>query len=362
MYIKTSLLFFFISTFVFAQSQSIALEAANWEFLPQAKHEFKTVEGKKALWLNGTAFVKDSDFGDGVLTVDILATDKRSFAGIVFHQQDGFFEEVYLRLHKSKQVDALQYTPKYHHESNWQLYPEHQAQVAYLDSGWNRLQITIRGNTAQVSVNGSQVLVVPHLKTGLTRGRIGLFGLFGATFTQFTMENTMASAWEVTPAVTDPLLVSDWALSDAFVYDDSEDLHKWLQKEPKQRVKTEASGLLPVSKYVAKSSSGSFDRNREDVVVASIKIESDGQQTQWLDFDYSDKVRVFLNGTEIYRGSESFRTLNPQFMGHLGKGQRQIPLALKKGENNLQVVLIEKANGWGLRAAFKNAQGIRWQP
>ncbi len=119
----------------FLQAQEtvqIPLEENQWEFPARTKHEFKKVDGKKALWVNGIAFVRDLEFTDGSLEVKILATDKRSFGGLIFRKDGGFYEEVYLRLHTSKQVDALQYTPKFKRESNWQLAPRQQAQKRYL--------------------------------------------------------------------------------------------------------------------------------------------------------------------------------------------------------------------------------------
>ena len=115
----------------FSQIKFIDVPMTKEQWDVPAKASFEALEGRKTLNLNGKAYVKNIDFSDGSIQVDVYANSKRSFAGIVFRKQNHFMEEIYMRLHKSRQVDAVQYTPVFNGESNWQLYREYQANVEF---------------------------------------------------------------------------------------------------------------------------------------------------------------------------------------------------------------------------------------
>ncbi len=69
--------------------------------------------GRKAL--AGSAALKEVDFTDGVIEVDIAMDGRRCFPGIVFRaESDADTEIFYLRPHRSKNYShALQYTPRF---------------------------------------------------------------------------------------------------------------------------------------------------------------------------------------------------------------------------------------------------------
>lgn len=97
---------------------------------------FERFDNRETIVLEGGRIsVNNETFTNGIIEVDVYANSKRSFAGITFRKQKENMEEVYMRMHKSRQVDAVQYTPIFNNESNWQLYREYQAQVVFKTKG-----------------------------------------------------------------------------------------------------------------------------------------------------------------------------------------------------------------------------------
>nr|WP_297785817.1 family 16 glycoside hydrolase [uncultured Allomuricauda sp.] len=331
-------------------SQTISLQKEYWTTAQGSEISFETFDGRQTMILNGTAFANGFEFSNGVLEMEVYANQKRSFAGFVFRKQDENFEEVYMRMHKSRQVDAVQYTPTYHGESNWQLYPEHQAQVTFKSDGWNQLRIEVENLTTTVFVNGEQVLQVERLKSGNLTGAIGIFALFGNRFANLKVTKTgNAVAKEPFPIVTPKKgIIGEWDLTEARPYVEGELNFEDFEKAKTITANTEQSGLLPISRYLAKPTSGNFERNQEAFTVASTTIAVDQAQTRLFSFDFSDKIIVYLNGEAIFYGNNAFRSKNNQFQGHLALTANKIPLKLKKGFNTLHCVVIDKANGWGL--------------
>src|ERR1051325_8450437 len=115
----------FGATFLAGQSQNSAVppDSPRWELEGQVKPaEF---QGRKCLQMDGgAAIVKDFEFRDGVMDVDVATPGIRGFFGFDFRidKTGGNFEEVYLRPHKSGLPDAMQYTPSLNTGRNWQLY------------------------------------------------------------------------------------------------------------------------------------------------------------------------------------------------------------------------------------------------
>ena len=136
--------------------KTIEMIPSNWNIPNDAL--FEKFDNRKTLLLkNGRATVKNQNFTNGSIEVDVYANSIRSFAGISFREQNDNLEEVYMRLHKSNQADAVQYTPMFNNESNWQLYREYQAMAAFKNEGWNNLRIDVNNLTAEVFINNIKV-------------------------------------------------------------------------------------------------------------------------------------------------------------------------------------------------------------
>lgn len=352
------ILFYFMLFQSFGQQKEVPFDTDLWALHKNAKGVFETYNGRKTLSLNGKATLKDVSFSNGTLEVDVLANSSRSFAGIFFRSQEETAEEVYLRMHKSEQPDAVQYTPVYHGEGNWQLYREHQAKVFFKKKGWNRLKVSVTDNTAKVFLNDLLIMEIPSLKTENNKGSIGIWALFENRFSNFKYtKDSMAPLKTDSSKKSDPNVVYQWDISesrsylpDAFTDDFSRRSYK--------KVSAEESGLLPIGKYIKKPSIGNFEKNREDYIVLRLKIRSDSIQRKQFIFDYSDKAIIFLDQVKLFQGNNAFRSKGNQFKGHMHPDANAITLALKKGWNTLYMVVIEKANGWGFMGKFENMEGI----
>lgn len=334
-----------------AQQTEIKVEmlAANWDVPKDAI--FETFENKKTLLLkNGRAVVKNQKITNGTIEVDVYANTIRSFAGITFRKQNNNMEEVYMRLHKANQADAVQYTPIFNNESNWQLFREHQAKISFKNAGWNTLKIEVDGKNAVVFVNNKKVLTINNLITAQNTGEIGLFALFTNRFAnfRFTPRETTKNAEAKDNDAGDPSIIREWKITKAIPYLEEELNFKNFYEEKYSAVTTEKSGLLVLSKYLKKTSSGNFEGNKEDYTIATTTLFAKNDETKLFSFDYSDKIIVYLNGKRIFKGNNAFRTKGVQYMGHIDINTNMLYLDLKKGTNKLHCVVIDKANGWGL--------------
>ncbi|WP_299800283.1 family 16 glycoside hydrolase [uncultured Maribacter sp.] len=351
----------FISVFAFGQiEKEIQFTSDKWNFSQNAKYEFKKVDGRQSLELDGRATLKDVSFTNGSIQVAVYAKTARSFAGIFFRHQKGHGDEVYMRMHKNGKPDALQYTPIFNGESNWQLYKEHQANITFKSAGWNMLRVEVLNYTARVFVNGQFVLEVPKLKSENGKGTIGLWALFGNVFSGMTVSSeTSKNSKVLYPKKPKKGVVTAWELSRPHVYE-SDKVFKPsdFKSEEYTWATTEASGLLPISKYVVKPSKGAFENNQEDYVIARLLIESIKVQSKELFFDFSDKIMLYLNDEQIFEGDNSFRSKGIGYQGHLAIDRNSVELPLKKGLNIIHAVVLEKANGWGLIGKLENMKVI----
>jgi hypothetical protein len=340
----------------FGQNSVVKVDMLDTKWIVPDGALFEKFDNRHTLLLKGKrAMVKDLQFANGTIEVDIYANKKRSFGGIVFRRQNEHMEEVYMRMHKSSQVDAVQYTPIFNGESNWQLYREYQAQVTFKNEGWNRLRIEVDHQRAVVFVNDQKVLTIDHLRTEQGSGEIGLFALFSNRFSNFrvTPKKAIENPQKDTKVAVDPTIITKWNITKAIPYKGEKLQFKEFEKEEYSTVHTEASGLLPISKYIKKSSSGNFEQNAEDYIIASTTINADENETRLFSFDFSDKIIVYLNGKIYFEGNNSFRAKGVQYMGHLGMNTNKLYLPLKKGINTIHCVVIDKANGWGLMAKLE---------
>lgn len=256
-------------------------------------------------------------------------------------------EEVYMRLHKSNQVDALQYTPIFNNESNWQLYREYQAKVTFLKQGWNTLRIDVNRQQADVFVNDKKVMRVDELRTGQQKGEIGLFALFSSRFSNLKVTHSIGHepVSQIEKNLPDPSIITSWDLSEAHIVNVDDFNPESFSSKVYQTVRTEESGLLPISKYVKKSRSGNFEQNTDEYIVAKTHIYANKNETRLFSFDYSDKIEVYFNGDLVFKGNNAFRTKGLQYAGHLNINTNTLSLPLKKGENTIHCVVIDKANG-----------------
>lgn len=349
------------------QTLSVPPDSPRWQLEGQAKAaEYK---GRKCLFLDGgAAILKDFELRDGVLDVDVATPASRGFFGFdVRIDADGKnYEEIYLRQHKSGLPDAMQYTPVLNTGRNWQIYngPGFTGAVDIPKDVWFHLRLEVTGAQAKLYVKDMDkpALVMDDLKSGVQKGQVALYVLTGATyFSNFEVRTTPDAPWErhlpAMPADT----LTKWRLSPS--YDAlARNLEHPLSPSESARmqwqdVEAEPPGFVVIYRYREAphprvTFQGDFSRRLEPqpgmkVVYARTNIASDREQVKKLYIGYSDDVSVFLNGKILYRGRSAQGFRDPGFLGIVNPENDAVYLPLKKGSNELMLVVSELGGGWG---------------
>jgi len=356
-----------VATSQTTQTLSIPVDSPRWQLEGQAKAA--EYQGRKSLLLDGgAATLKDFELRDGVVDVDVATPASRGFFGIQFRiANDGKDSEwVYLRQHRSRYPDAMQYTPVLNTGLNWQIYngPGFTGAVDIPKDVWFHLRLEVVGAQARLYVENMDkpALVMNDLKSGFQKGQVALYVLTGATyFSNFAIRTTTDAAWERHLPPMPPGTLTSWSLSPA--YDAlSRNLERPLARSESdvirwQDVEAEPPGFVVLYRYREAphprvSFANDFSKRLEPqpgmkVVYARTSIESDRDQVKKLYLGYSDDVSVFLNGKILFRGRSAQNFRDPGFLGIVNLENDAVYLPLKKGKNELMLAVSELGGGWG---------------
>jgi hypothetical protein len=347
--------------------EEIPMQAEHFD-LSQAKGaEFKTVRGREALCFEGgVALVKGRDLPNGTIMVDAENTSKRYFANVIFRAEDAkTHEAAYLRMHKSRQLDAMQYNVHLNTESNWQLFGDHQRPADFGDGDWVSLEVAFAGDKARFAAEssaGSYVLPVGDLTLDETGTGFGLRALFPACFSNFRISSDTPDLSDVPTSVYEISAgtIMDWQLSPVAGFEGFAETARvdaeW------ETVQSEANGTLLISRYRTKLGGGNFEANALDLVYAGARIHSDRARTVAMNFDVSDMGRLYLNGKPLVELNNSFRAKgNALFRGDFNVSTQTVMLALQPGMNELVFAVAERANGWGHAAEITDMTGLEFR-
>jgi hypothetical protein len=347
--------------------QAVPFDSGRWEWKAV---ESRVVDhlGRKSLFLKGgIATVADARFTNGSIEFDVALTGERGFMGGIWRVQDPKnYEELYLRPHQSGNQDANQYTPVFHGVSGWQLYhgPKYSVPVTYRFNEWIHVKVLFSGSQAEIYIGDvdKPVLFVEELKRGVETGGVGVSALDFAPgyFSNFSYTAADSPRIQGHPGKPDPVpdhVITSWWISDSFResnLDDKtsigpEDLadRRWT------RLATERSGLA----NLARVQGVEF---RKNTVFAKKVLRSSREQTLRLDFGFSNRVRVYLNGRLLFRGDDPARSRDYRFLGSIGYWDA-LYLPLREGENEILLAVSEDhqdLGGWGVQAKLENLNGL----
>jgi len=340
-------------------------------------------QGRKSLFLSGGAFahLKELEFEDGTIEVDVAASTARAFLGVVFRFRSREEHEIfYLRPQKSGLPDATQYTPAFNGAHPWQLYsgPGFTAAAEIPRTRWLHVRLEIEGLKGRVYLDNSPepVLVINDLKRGYGKGSVGLWGsALGGHFSDFKF--TTARPAEDRPPqripTPPPGLLTKWELSEAF-----DTAEKTLESLPAasemkamrwQAVTAEPPGMVVIDRY--RKSLGGLPPFAADpalrlqkargpkAVYARATIYSDRDQVKRLSFGYSDELTIFVNGKSFFTGKSAFRFRDPGFLGIMDVENDAVYLPLKKGANDLTLAVSEYFGGWGFICRLEDTAGLK---
>jgi hypothetical protein len=329
--------------------------------------------GRRSLYLKGgIATVAGQSFVDGALSVDVAFSGERGFMGAIWRVADtGNYEEFYLRPHQSGNPDATQYTPVFNGVSGWQLYhgERYAVRAVHRPGSWVRLAIVFAGPRAEVYLGGGEVplLAIDGLKRGVAPGGVGVsaldfapahFSRFSFTAAPVPLLGRQRAAPVAAPANAPAGVVRRWWVSDAFRESrlgeklelDAGDLapRTW------SRLEAEPAGLANLARVQG------IVLGRNTVLARTVVVaERDGARR--LDFGFSDRVRVFLNGRLLYRGDDAQGSRDYRFLGSIGYFDA-LYLPLVRGENELVLAVSEdNRGGWGVQARFADPEGIAFK-
>ena len=365
----SALLPFLLATSAAAQStQEVPFDSPRWEIRGQ-EHRVEEYLGRQSLKLRGGfAIVRDADLTDGVIEFDMAFPPDRGFKGALWrYESPGNWEEFYVRPHQSGNPDANQYTPAFFGNTAWQLYygEGYGAPVRYQYNTWTRIRIVVAGKRAEVYIGDmtKPALVTHEMKRSIRGGPVGVQV---ANFSP-----AWYSRFRFTPMSTPPALVGPppkpvpppagavmaWRISDAF---DEKSLETKFQLSPADQAARTWTTLPAESSGITNLASVQPVTEAKNTAFARITITSDRDQVKKIRFGFSDRVKVYFNGTLLYGGQDNYTSRDYRFLGTMGLFD-ELYLPLKRGENELWFAISEDFGGWGIIAHFPDASGIAWK-
>lgn len=332
--------------------------------------------GRPAIQIRtGTAGREDVKMEDGTIEFDVAPTPHRAFVYVQFRVQgDGEHEEYYLRTHKSELPDAIQYSPVYKRISNWQLYHTegYTAATELVPEAWTHVKLVVRGRQSALFVGDMET---PRIVTPLARepgpGSIGLRGflprgaapdgVYTASFANIVVRPGVVEYDfpEMKPPSPPPGVVTHWEVSSTFPSqpDAIAEVPANVAGEAWQTLAADPTGLLVFDRYLTRP-----EGTRWVAVAARLAINAEEAGRRRFDFGYSDRVNVFLNGELLASGDATYSFNFPRRQGLIGLGQGTLYLPLKKGRNELVLVVDEVFGGWGVMGQFADRRGLSVSP
>ena len=349
----------FAVSVVLAQNDIVDFGSDRWEL-----KNGEIVEYLDRTCLSGYALLKEVVFENGIIEVDIAVKDNkvRGYPGIIFRMQSPEdYERFYIRPHRaSLYPDALQYMPVFNGVDCWQLYNGngYTANADIPAQQWVHVKMEISGTQARIFLDGAEQpsLAILRLKHGTSKGALGLMGQRGgnAYFSNFkyTVDNELQ--FDPPPEEETPFgMITEWELSQTFKASEID-----LERHPEdqglrdvtwQRVQCEPSGLVNIACYAGRSG------REPDCIWARTTIHTDKDEVREYQFGYSDVIVIFLNKKLMFSGNSAYTSRDPSFLGIVGLNDG-VYLPLKKGDNELLLMIWESFGGWGFM--FRDADAI----
>lgn len=350
-----------------AFAEEVPFDDPRWKIEAES-NEIVDFHGERALRLaNGRAWLPDVKITDGVIEFDIAFGPERGFSGAMFRLGErGDFENFYFRPHQSGNPDASQYTPEVKGVSGWQLYfgPEFSPPFRYRFDEWMHVVIAFSDTRATVSLDGEAYLI-PHLKRPVKAGSIGIrSGYAPAYYAGFRYRKGVPESFPDAKAPEpnrEPLpegLIRGWRVSEAFPASERPSVRldgsfrdglSWKGRE------TEPEGFV----NLAWADGVSEDRR---AVLAEGTIRASNAGHCLLRFGYSDVVRVFVSGGEVYRGDNRYQSRDYRYLGTIGLFDAVV-VPVTEGENVVSFAVAENFGGWGVMAAVEPLEdGVSCEP
>ena len=286
----------------------VPFSSDRWQFGGEDR-ETVLFKGKEALRIRGgSAVLPDVAFTTGTIEFDMAFPLERNFQGVFWSSYDNYnHQQFYVRPHQTGKPDANQYQPIIASDDNWQLYHGEHYSVTYdyPDLEWMHVRIVIGDEYGDVYLDSTRPVLTFKLKGEQLAGAIGLFASDGSDtyFANFAYREGPESIVGdfIEYPETESGMVARWDVSDTFEEAELDEgftlLEDLLQDRQWSTLDAEEYGITNLSR------AGEQHRT----VLARITVSSDRERMVPFRFGYSDRVRVFLNGTQLYSGDNGYR-------------------------------------------------------
>ncbi len=304
--------------------------------------------GREAFLLAGGAYeLKDVQMKNGRISVDIFTPGQRGFVGIVFRMNGANGELFYLRPHKTRLPDTIQYTPIFNGMSAWQLYHDERylATAEVPQDRWVNYTLEFIDHRLKIFVdNDPSPVLDTQLKHEASAGQIGLWGN-GAGFFSNVKYESLPEAKAKVPYQQQEMasgVIKNWQLSQRLSANQQsqETIPSGLTFTA---VEVEDQGLVNVSRYHPRGPG-------KALVYAKTSLQSKQAKRVKVWVGYSDEATIFLNGEPIYHGNSTFNWRAPFALGLLDDDHDAVYLDLQPGNNELILAVGETFGGWGFMA------------
>ena len=336
-----------------APPETIPFDDERWT-IEAAEHELVDYMGERALRIKGGAAVlPEVDVANAIVEFDIAISKERGFAGLVFRMQDrANYEHFYIRPHQSGNPDANQYTPVFNGISAWQLYhgAEFASPTAYEFNEWIPVKISFAGSKAEVHINsGEPVLRIDGLRRGDFDGAIGVnsanfSAVHFANFRYTPLSVAYEFPWQVEVRESDADTVLSWDVSESF---EGAVLNGVAELSPELTDGLEWTRLAAEPSGITNLAQANGLNEGKNTAFARIFVTADKAQMKKLQFGYSDKAAVFVNGKRVYNGDNTYMSRDYRYLGTIGLFD-SVMLPLEAGENEICVAVSEAFGGWGI--------------
>ena len=347
-------------------SRSLAVDDPAWEL--GGAVERVEYRGVRAFRIGtGDAIRRDVSFEDGTIELDVALNGLRSFVYLFFRAaSDDEREEIYLRPHKTRLPDAIQYAPVFRGQSAWQLYhgPGGTAAAELSTGDWLHVRLVVQGRRAALFLGGGSkpVMVVPRLARAPAAGFLALHGFIprggsapeAAYFANVVVRPGVVPVDFARYPSSEPVpsgVVDRWEISAPFPLD-SGVVERLAARPAEWRVvAAEPSGLLELDRYVARPAPRS-------AILTRLRVRARSAGTRVLELGFSDDATVFLDGRPIFSARSSYSFDHPRRDGVIGLDQAMVYLPLAVGEHEIVVAVVDSFGGWGLMGRWRDATGL----
>lgn len=341
-----------------AMAENVPMTPERWDVAGETR--FVTQDGRQAIRLGSApgqpprgaeANLRGLTFTTGTIEYDMLAEGRYDFAGFLFRaQDDGNGELFYVRPHQNGNPDSTQYAPVVNGSLTWQIFTGEgfTSQHRFNYGHWMHVRADVYADSALVTIDGTPVLSIPHLKSRSRSGALGLTSVSGAIFANFTV-TPIADYRDPNPPPPLPPLppgtVAAWQVSPAMPEADAD----------ARAARGDWSGIqwqrIPVESHgVDNLSLAGADTEGRHSYIARFSLTSRATRTAAMEFGFSDRVKIYLNGQLLYAGHDEQGSRDYRFLGIVGFWD-SLYLPLRAGANEVTFVVTDETNGGTAAAA-----------